>query len=202
MELITDGEREVVDAQGGKSLGKVLDEERVRVRSEGRVITGIRVDGEVLERERQDELGARSVGEFERVEITTRNADELARETLRELVEHVGQVERVIPELVGHLEAEEIQKAMALLAACCQMWAVVQEALSKVGLVLDWDYGEVEVEGRSVGEWLGEMEGTLREMNEALTNRDYFMLGEVLSHEFSPAMGAWQRILKQLAENA
>ncbi len=201
MEVTVDGKSEVVDAPGERSLGQVLDEAQVKVLGEGRVITEIKLDGEILETGRQEELGSRWAGEFDRVEITTREADELARETLLELARHVGRVEAVIPELVEHLEGERVQEAMNLLGACCQMWTVVQEALSRVGTLLSWDYGEENVEGKSVAEWLGEMEGTLRQMNEALVNRDYFLLEEVLTHEFSPAMSAWGKILTRLAED-
>lgn len=201
MEVTVDGKSAVVEPAGERSLGEVLDEAREKVLGQGRVITEIKLDGGILEAERQEELGSRWAGEFDRVEITTRQATELARETLLELVRHVEQVEAVIPELVGHLEGERVQEAMSLLGACCQMWAVVQEALSRVGTLLSWDYGEENVAGKSVAEWLGEMEGTLRQMNEALVNRDYFLLGEALTYEFSPAMSRWQGILKQLAED-
>jgi len=201
MEMKVDGAIRDVELVEGMSLGKVLDEARVRVLGEGRVITEIKVDGEVLEAGEQEELGRRSAEEFGRVEIRTRRADELARETLRELVRHVEQVEAVMPELVGYLEEDKIQEGMTLLSSCCQVWAVVQDALSKVGILLEWDYGSVEAEGKTVSEWLGEMEVTLRGMNEALTNRDFVLLCEVLRHEFSPGMRSWQGILSHLAEN-
>jgi len=201
MEMKVDGASRNVELVEGISLGDVLDEARVKVLGEGRVITRIEVDGDVLEAGKQDELRDRSAREFGRVEITTRGTDELARETLLELVRHLEQVEGVMPELVGYLEEDKIQEGMALLASCCQMWAVVQDALSKVGILLEWDYGSVEAEGKTVSEWLGEMEVTLRGMNEALTNRDFVLLCEVLRHEFSPGMRSWQGILSHLAEN-
>ena len=48
MECVVDGKREAVSAPEGKLLGEVMDEMRARLFEGGRVVTEVKVDGEVV----------------------------------------------------------------------------------------------------------------------------------------------------------
>ncbi len=200
MERIVDGKGESLEAGEGTLLGEVLDAARLEALRDGRVVVEMKVDGRVVDSGAEEKLKGRPVSEVEMLEVRTRVPGELASETLLELSRHMERVEENVEGIVGHLEANRVSEAMELLGGCCNIWGVLQEAMVRIGVLLGLKYDEMEVEGKSVGDWITGLKELLEGVNEALQNRDFVSLGDILRYGLSPAMRNWREITLQLAE--
>jgi hypothetical protein len=89
---------------------------------------------------------------------------------------------------------------MELLGNCIGVWNQVQESLVKSAGLLGLDLSGLHVEGKKVNDLMEEFAAQLRQVKEALENRDYVQLSDILQYELQDVAPRWQGLLDQVVE--
>ena len=66
--------------------------------------------------------------------------------------------------------------------------------------LLGLDLSKLQIEGKKANELLDEFAAQLRTVKEALENRDYVQLSDILQYELQDVAPRWQGLLDQLVE--
>jgi hypothetical protein len=165
---------------GLQTVGQVLS----HLRTEKRLVVQILIDGSEPE---VSELGAISGTKLDGhcIFIETANPRQLAAEVLDEIESQLLQsqtLKRVVADL---LQTNQVPKAMENLGGCLSSWQNVRESLSKIVELLRLDLTEITVGRSTATAVMGNFSEKLRQIKQALEQRDYVLLGDVLMYEMA-----------------
>jgi hypothetical protein len=124
----------------------------------------------------------------------------LAREVLRQSRELAAEAAPLCQQAGELLSGGQTARAMELLGNCIGVWNQVQESLIKSAGLVGLDLANLQVEGKRVNDLMDEFAGQLRQVKDALENRDYVQLSDILQYELPDVAPRWQALLDQLIE--
>lgn len=180
---------------GLRTIGEVLN----HLRQRNRLVVQVLVDGEEPDLEQMPALRSRPLGQHT-VYIETTAPDELAAQILRELTQQLEQTDAVRESAVTLLRQNQPNRAMEKLAGCFAAWQSAQQSVQQIAELLSIDLQGIRVDGSSLVEVLGRFAEQLREIRQALENRDYVLLGDVLGEDSADTTRQWIDAIRQLRD--
>ena len=190
MSVMIDHETLLTDDLGLKTIGHVLS----HVYTRNRLVVNLLIDGEEPDLDR--------MGDVKRVElightlfIETAEPKEMALDVLDQVEAQLDEADRLKGEAVDLLQRNAAVRAMERLSGCFSTWQHAQESLAKTGQLLRIDLARVTIDGRSLAEVMGEFCGQLRELKQAIEDRDFVTLADVLTYEMTQTSGNWRQAI-------
>jgi hypothetical protein len=187
MSVTIDHEMLSTDDLGLKTIGHVLS----HVHTRNRLVINLLIDGEEPDLER--------MGEVRRVPlnghtlfIETAEPREMALDVLEEVEQQLDEADRLKGEAVDMLQRNAAVRAMERLSGCFSTWHNAQESLTKTAQLLRINLSRINIDGRTLQEVLGEFCGQLREVKQAMENRDFVTLADVLTYEMTQTSRHWR----------
>ncbi len=200
MHIYVDDNPFAVSDLAGKSLRQVAQEIRQDLAPRKRMLVAVYTDGRLVPSGELENVLDTPAGRFERVDFQSAVPQALAREVLRQARELVAEATPLCRQAGEMLSAGQTARAMELLGNCFGVWNQVQESMSRSMDLLGLDLSKMQVEGHRADERLGEFVGQLRQVKEALENRDYVQLSDILQYELQDVAPRWQSLLDHLLE--
>lgn len=203
MEVIVDGERLALPGEAAPDMFALLALVETRLRSRGRGLVSVAVDGvEIPAEASRSELDRRNVQDVQVVEFRSECLATLAEQVL-------DQVESVLPELPQACNAlaevfqgahpEEGYEPFQQLA---EIWHQVKDRELMVTRALDLQLEGLDVDGKSVARYHEELNQYLEECVQALEKGDCVALGDLLTYELAPRAETEARIAALLRQQA
>ena len=183
-----------------KTLRQVAQEVREALGPQGRMLVGLFTDGQLVPPERIDATLDSPAERFERIDFQSAVPQILAREVLTQARALVSEATPLCEQAGELLSAGQTARAMEMLGNCLGVWSQVQESMVKSVDMLGLDLTQVAVEGRSAEEMLNGFAEQLRAVKEALENRDYVQLSDILQYELHDVAPRWEALLDRLLE--
>jgi hypothetical protein len=90
------------------------------------------------------------------------------------------------------LQRNAAVRAMERLSGCFSTWHNAQESLTKTAQLLRINLSRITIDGRTLQDVLGEFCGQLREVKQAMENRDFVTLADVLTYEMTQTSRHWR----------
>ncbi len=185
-----------------KTIRDIAGEIREALEPQGRILVAIFLNGQkdpVPPAEIESTLSSLA-GSFERVDFQSAVPQTLAREVLTQSRALVAEAAPICQQ-AGELLAEgQAPRAMEMLGNCFMVWTRVQDSMAKSVQLLGLDMSKLEVAGEPADELLQKFADELRQIKEALENRDYVQLSDILQYELRDVAPRWQALLDQLVE--
>jgi hypothetical protein len=187
MSVTIDHETVSADDLGLKTIGQVLS----HVHTRNRLVVNMLIDGEEPDLERMSDV--------KRVELTghtlfieTAEPRQMALEVLVQVEQQLDEADRLKGEAVDLLQRNAAVRAMERLSGCFSTWQHAQESLTKTAQLLRIDLGRITVDGRSLRDVVAEFCGQLREVKQAMEDRDFVTLADVLTYEMTQTSTQWR----------
>src|SRR4051812_9365862 len=196
MAVTVDHEPLEIEPLGLRTVGQVLS----HVQRDNRLVVHLLIDG------REPEIGAmgdvrRSLINGHTLFIETAEPRAMALEVIGEVEEQLDEADRLKAEAVSLLQKSGgIGKAMEKLSGCFSTWQSAQESVLKTAQLLRIDLAKVIVGARSLQSVLTEFSGQLRQIKNALENRDFVTLGDILTYETTETSAQWREALGAMRE--
>jgi hypothetical protein len=114
---------------------------------------------------------------------------------LAEVEEQLGEADRLKGEAVDLLQRNAAVRAMERLSGCFSTWQHAQESLLKTAQLLRIDLTRVTVGGSSLAEVCGNFITQLREVKQAMEDRDFVTLADVLTYEMTQTSRQWREAI-------
>lgn len=138
------------------------------------------------------------VSQYERVDFQTALPQTLAREVLKQSRALVAEATPICRQAGEILAGGQTARAMEMLGNCFMVWSQVQESMTKSVQLLGMDLAKIDVDGQPADELLQKFADELRQIKEALENRDYVQLSDILQYELQEVAPRWQALLDRL----
>jgi len=116
-------------------------------------------------------------------------------EALRSTADELGESARDLPEVSLLLQTGRDEKAMATIGRFSELLQSVLRAVARLGPAAS--AGGTLVEGRRVEDFVGDLNGVLKQAIEALESRDSVLLGDLLEYEVAPRAASLSRSLRR-----
>ncbi len=200
MHIYVDDNPFAVSDLAGKSLRQVAQEIRQDLTPRKRMLVAIYADGQLVPSGELENVLDAPAGKFERVDFQSAVPQTLAREVLLQARELVAEATPICQQAGEMLSAGQTARAMELLGNCFGVWNQVQESMSRSVELLGLDLSAMQVDGRRADEQLMEFVNQLRQVKDALENRDYVQLSDILQYELQDVAVRWQSLLDHVLE--
>jgi hypothetical protein len=182
----------------GSSLRELLQDVRSRVRSEGRIVVSVTLDGAALGSEKERELGEQAPGAAARLEFRTADAAEFSRETLAGLIAETGQVERLHDEAAEKVIAGRYDDALATFEACFRGWSLLSGAVRDILSLVPVDLAKLDAAGEPASARIRKVVEGLELFRKAFAARDVVRIADVAQYELRPRVADWRAVLEAL----
>lgn len=202
MHIYVDDNPFAISDLSGKTVRDVAQEIRESLAPQQRMLVAIFLNGQtqpVPPGQIEPTLDS-PVSQYERIDFQSAVPQTLAREVLKQARALVAEATPVCQQAGELLASNQTARAMELLGNCFVVWNQVQESMSRSVQLLGLDLSKIEVKGRPADEVLQQFADQLRQVKEALENRDYVQLSDILQYELQEVAPRWQGLLDQLVQ--
>lgn len=186
MNIMVDHQPLRAQEMGLETVGQML----AHLRKGNRLVVQLLVDGQEPDLDRMGELRQLPLSGHS-VFVETTSPAEMALEVLDavgERLEETGQLKRQAVEL---LRTDQCAAAMQKLTGCFGTWQHAQESLLKTAQLLQLDLATVRVEGEALVDLMGRFSEELRQVRQALEQRDFVLLCDTLQYEMTDTTRKW-----------
>jgi len=184
-----------VDVLGLKTVGQVLH----HITRDNRLVVQVLIDGQAPDLSRLSTIKQSSV-EGKTIFIETAEPRRMAAEVLAEVAAHLDQADSLKSESAKLLQQGNHSKAMEKLGGCFTIWQHAQESVQKTAQLLRLDLSTLRVEARSLTEVLDDFRLQLKQIKQALENRDFVTLSDMLVYETTETSSQWRAALATLRD--
>jgi hypothetical protein len=179
-----------VEEMGLKTVGQVLS----HVQRENRLVVNLLIDGQPPDLTRLTHLRASPL-QGHTLYIETAEPREMALEALDEVDAQLCEADRLKGEAVEFLHRNQAAQAMERLSGCFGTWHNAQESVVKTAQLLRIDLDAIRVQGSTFSELMADFTAQLRQIKEALEDRDFVSLADTLAYETTQTSTQWRLAL-------
>jgi len=190
MSVTVDNRPLAVEQLGLKTVGEVLS----HIQKDRRLAVHILIDGQAPE---PGQFGSLRNVELAGHTIYVETADprQLALEVFDGVADQLEQAEQARQRACDMLARNQPSSALEQLNICLRAWQHAQEAIGKTAALLRIPLQDVRVEDKPISELLEGFASHLRQIRAALEQRDYVMLGDVLTYETETVSARWRQCI-------
>ncbi len=205
MDIYINSEPIVLEYDNSDTLSEVLNLVQNNFFEPNHIVTGIIIDGEVIQPERLAELKVKSVDCFGEINLVVRPANRFAAEGLMTVSDHLEYSVGLRTEVVDALQQGRTQHAMEKLGEYVKFWSGLQTTLGSACRLLGLEVDKLEVfddedsEPILLMDYIQELTNQLGEVKSALESGDLVLLGDILGYEFADLTDSWRSLLHKLA---
>jgi hypothetical protein len=127
--------------------------------------------------------------------IETAEPRAMALEVLAEVEQQLDEADRLKGEAVDLLQRNAAVRAMERLSGCFSTWQHAQESLTKTAQLLRIDLARVKIGVQTLADVVGGFVGQLREVKQAMEDRDFVTLADVLTYEMTQTSRQWREAI-------
>lgn len=196
MNIILDGNDDAMSCEDTDNLAGIIGEIKEYLNGLGKLITSVTLDGNPLT---LDSIPDGLVEPFISLEICTEMGDEMPTKMMLEVQGSLGRLKQVMMDTANKIQQGSIEEAMVLFAAVCDGWDTIHHAIETLARFKGLDLDSVEVDGESGVSILAHPAEFLREMEEALTTKDYITVADILEFEIAPLFPRFEKLVSEIA---
>ncbi len=178
-----------------KTLGELLNLIKAALKGSGKMIIAIKCNEQVVKPEEVESALGKSLDEYEKIEFQTAWPAELARDALITSKELLKRTEQQINQLVENLQQSKIPQAMEQMGETFQQLNSAYQGIDGCLRLLNIDPESIELSTINADRLFKKVTGNLQEIKEALANRDYVQLADLLSYELIPTMATFDELI-------
>jgi hypothetical protein len=195
MSVTVDRQPLAAQQMGLQTLGQLL----AHLQKENRLVVHVLVDGQ--------EPDLSEMGRLRRIPldghtlfVETADPRDLAFQALAEVEAQLDEADRLRAQASDLILAGQHQPAMAKLSGCFATWQAAPESVLKTAQILRVDLEQVRVEGKPLADGVRLFAEQLRHIKEALENRDFVQLNDILTYEAPETTAHWRAAIQALRD--
>ena len=195
MPVTVDHQPLAIESLGIKTVGQVL----AHLQQQERLVVSVLIDGQEPDLRNLSTV-KQSLINGHTLFIETAEPRVMAMDVLNEVEQSLDEADRLKGEAVDLLQRNAAVRAMEKLSGCFTTWQHAQESLLKTAQLLRIDLTRVSIDGRSLGDVVTEFVTQLREVKQAMENRDFVTLADVLTYEMTQTSENWRGAIEAMKD--
>lgn len=199
MIVTLDGRRLPFEAPGPATLRAILD----RVKAEHldrRLVVEVSLNGKPLVAQDLVEQLDQTPDRDDQIDLGSDAPASLVRSALATMHEQLSLAAQAHRDVAAVLLAGQTRQAVGEFGGLVEVWQNCRTTLVECSRLMNEDWSDKEIDGRSVAAHLNELTARLREIRDAFEARDYVLLGDLLQYEMPDVCTAWASLFAKLAD--
>ena len=168
----------------------------------GRMVIGLRCDGEDIRSDAMATTLCKQARSFERLDVFTDTKGVLVAEAMAQAATSLEQTEAGCERVAELLTEGKIAEGIDTLGECIGAWQQIHEAVSKSIQMLELDVEKATVNDQRLIDMISKPKEALLQIKDALQSQDNVLLADVLQYELDDVTGQWHAIIAELRERA
>ena len=183
----------------GQDLAALLAAANDHAALSGRMVVQVLVDGQPITAD--DLQQAADVGVLDReIRLYTAQPAELAGEALEQARDHLGQARELQAQAAELLQQDDASDALRKVADLIDIWLQTQQAVLQTTTLMRIDLDQLTVQDEPVPALIEQMIDRLKEMKQAITDRDTVALADTLEYEWPQLAQRWDDLITVLIQ--
>lgn len=202
MELYIDETKVDIDLPASEPLENVLRHSQAKLYEAGRLVVGLRCDGNEVPADEMADTLKRQASSFERLDVLTSTKYELVADAMDQAAVSLTQTEEACRRIADGLTEGKTSESMRALGDCLSVWRQIHEAIGKSIAILEIDPRTALVGGEPLVDVVNRPMDVLLRVKEALQTQDHVLLADTLKYEFSEVAQQWQDVIANIQGRA
>jgi hypothetical protein len=195
MSVTIDHEPLAAEKMGLRTIGQLLS----HIQRDNRLVTNLLIDGQEPDLDCISTI-RHSLLNSHTLFIETADPEIMALDALDEVEAQLRETDRLRADAVEMLQRGQSSKALEKLSGCFSTWQNAQESVLKVAQLLRIDLENVRMHGLPLTGLLTSFSEQLRQIKNALENRDFVTLADILTYEANETSSQWRQAFDALRE--
>jgi len=200
MEVELDSQPLPMDGAGIDTVGERVLQVADQLSRGGRVLTLITLDGDPISLADGEGWADRPLAGPGHLVMVSEDPKQMSARVLGESAEHLSRLGHAQLEVADSLRQGKLDRGSQVLAEWLPIWASMQEAVSKVAVLLGWDLDEVRVGTDTARGVIGQLKPLLEQVRSALAEQDFVSVADLLEYELAPLADRWAGMFTSLAD--
>jgi hypothetical protein len=179
----------------GDTVSRVLDAARMQAAQTGLLIVGLQCNQENIPPDRLDWVLSQPAKNFERIDMVSGRAKTVVLDALRQIRTLFGESFAAMKSASETLAAGRVGEAMRTFGDCVSVWACTHESVIQGASLLGVGFDGLQINGKTMTIWLGELAARLGDIKGAIETRDNVLLGDILRYEMDETLREWETML-------
>ncbi len=202
MEIYIDETKVDIDVSASEPLENVLRHSQAKLYEAGRLVVGLRCDGNEVPADEMADTLKRQASSFERLDVVTSTKYDLVAEAMDQAAVSLTQTEESCQRIADGLSEGKTSESMQALGDCLSVWQQIHEAIGKSITMLELDPQSTLVGGEPLVDVVNKPMVVLLRVKEALQSQDHVLLSDTLKYEFSEVAQQWQDVIASILGQA
>ena len=202
MELYIDETKVNIDLPASEPLENVLSHSQTKLYTAGRLVVGLRCDGNDVPADEMADTLKRQTSSVERLDVVTSTKYDLVAEAMDQAAVSLTQTEEACQRIADGLSEGKTAESMRALGDCLSVWQQIHEAIGKSIAMLEMDAQTTLVGGERLVDVVNKPMVVLLRVKEALQSQDHVLLADTLKYEFSEVARQWQDVIANVQGQA
>ena len=187
---------------GDDTVEDVLRHVQLNLCPDGRMVTGIRCDGEEVNSDAIPNTLRKPASAFERIEVFVDTKGALVADAMSQAAVSLRQTEAACEQVAGLLTEGKTAEGIKALSACVGAWQQIHEAVAKSIQMLELDIERIMINDHPLIDVIKKPKDVLVQIRDALQAKDHVLLADVLQYELEEVLRQWQTIVARIREEA
>ncbi len=196
MDVFVDDQKVEFACEPSETLEQVIQRLQAQSCPSGSVIVGVRCDGVHLAEDELSKAMGRPATDYGCLEVVSSRPTTLVAEALNVASEMLTDADRGREQIAELFSEGKTDEGIAALADCLTVWQQVHDAVRKSIHMLGVDPHAIQVQGQPLQAALSVPMERLAMVRDALKDRDYVLLADVLQYEFEDVILKWQSLIE------
>lgn len=190
------GEPVEVQLEGEETIGDVLKSFEITCEENAAAVIGITVDGKTITAETFDEEATKPLGKDTKFEFSVVTKDSIKQSftELSKLFDELSQQMEDVPVALQSGKNKEVSDSIKKVADSIDNFCHIAALAS----LFPQDFGSTKIDGKLFGEFLQEFSPILSDFEQALSNNDTVLIGDLSEYEICPRLKSISQALSQI----
>ena len=168
----------------------------------GRLVIGVRVDGEDVPGDAMGETLKKEVPSVARLDVFTSTKERLVTDAMAQASTSLTETEASAQRVADMLVEGKTTEATKELGQCLRIWQQIHEAVGKSILMLELDPERTTISDEPLSAMIGKPKDILLQVRDALRVSDLVLLADILKYEFVEVTDTWHAIISRIRQAA
>ncbi len=168
----------------------------------GRLVIGVRVDGEDVPGDVMVETLKKEVPSVARLDVFTSTKERLVTDAMAQASTSLTETEASAQRVADMLVEGKTTEATKELGQCLHIWQQIHEAVGKSILMLELDPERTTISDEPLSAMISKPKDVLLQVRDALRVSDLVLLADILKYEFAEVTDTWHAIISRIRQAA
>lgn len=180
----------------GSTVEETVRSIQARLCAPGRLVVGLRFDGQEVGQEEMNGALARPMADVKRLDVTTLDRAVLIEDAMNHAATSLEKTVEASAEAAEMLTTGQMAQGIEALGGCTRAWQQIHLAVIQSLSLLGVDPGSLTVEGERLVDVIEKPREALNQIKQALMAQDQVLLADILRYEFEDAVRAWEAVIR------